>query len=94
MAVPAYFSVKILWGLLAGIYSKNCAARRTANPNPQNATASDCGRFFSILVVVQQIANTLAARQINPDKAHGFELVWMHFGHADDEAQLRAIRLK
>ena len=45
-------------------------------------------------VVVQQIANTLAARQINPDKAHGFELVWMHFGHADDEAQLRAIRLK
>lgn len=45
-------------------------------------------------VVVQQIANTLAVRQINPDQAHGFELVWTHFGYADDDAQLRAIRLK
>jgi hypothetical protein len=48
-AMPAYFSVKILWGLLAGAYSKNCAARRAANPNPQNATVSDRGRFFGIL---------------------------------------------
>ena len=45
-------------------------------------------------VVVQQIANTLAVRQSNPGKTNGFELVWTHFGDADDDAQMRAIRLK
>ncbi len=45
-------------------------------------------------VVVQQIANTLAVRQINPNKVDGFELVWTHFGYADDDPEMRAIRIK
>ncbi len=45
-------------------------------------------------VVIQQIANTLAVRQINPHKVDGFELVWTHFGYVDDDAELRDIRIK
>ena len=45
-------------------------------------------------LVLQQIANTLAVRQIISHAVDGFELVWTHFGYADDDEQLRAIRLK
>ena len=45
-------------------------------------------------LVVQQIANTLAVRQIVTHGVEGFELVWTHFGYADDDAALRAMRLK
>ena len=45
-------------------------------------------------LVVQQIANTLAVRQIVPCGVDSFELVWTHFGYADDDAELRDIRLK
>jgi anthranilate 1,2-dioxygenase large subunit len=45
-------------------------------------------------LVLQQIANTLAVRQIVTHGVDGFELVWTHFGYADDDEALRAIRLK
>ena len=45
-------------------------------------------------LVIQQIANTLAVRQVLPKGVGNFELVWTHFGYADDDAELTAIRLK
>ena len=45
-------------------------------------------------LVVQQIANTLAVRQIIPRGVDKFELVWTQFGYADDDAQMQAIRNK
>ena len=45
-------------------------------------------------LVVQQIANTLAVRQIIPRGVGKFELVWTQFGYADDDAQMDAIRNK
>jgi anthranilate 1,2-dioxygenase large subunit len=45
-------------------------------------------------LVVQQIANTLAVRQIVPYSVESFELVWTHFGYADDDDAMQEIRLK
>ena len=45
-------------------------------------------------LVVQQIANTLAVRQILTHGPGAFELVWTHFGYADDDAEMDMIRLK
>jgi anthranilate 1,2-dioxygenase large subunit len=45
-------------------------------------------------LVVQQIANTLAVRQIVTDGTDGFELVWTQFGYADDNNEMRDIRVK
>ena len=45
-------------------------------------------------LVLQQIANTLAVRQINPTAVDAFELVWTQFGYVDDPPDLRAMRLK
>ena len=45
-------------------------------------------------LVLQQIANTLAVRQIVTHGVGGFELVWTHFGYADDDEVLRGMRLK
>ena len=45
-------------------------------------------------VVIQQIANTLAVRQTNTAGVDGFDLVWTHFGYADDDQQMRDMRIK
>jgi anthranilate 1,2-dioxygenase large subunit len=45
-------------------------------------------------VVVQQIMNTLATRQIRPKAPDEFELYWTYFGYADDDAETTATRLK
>lgn len=45
-------------------------------------------------LVVQQIQNTLAVRQLLPKGVDRFELVVTHFGYADDDAEMIAIRLK
>jgi anthranilate 1,2-dioxygenase large subunit len=45
-------------------------------------------------LVVQQIANTLAVRQIVPYGTDAFELVWTSFGYADDDDEMTRIRLK
>lgn len=45
-------------------------------------------------LVLQQIANTLAVRQVLPKAVDRFELVWVYFGYADDDAEMTAIRLK
>ena len=45
-------------------------------------------------LVLQQIANTLAVRQIVTHGPDAFELVWTHFGYADDNDAMTAIRLK
>ncbi len=45
-------------------------------------------------LILQQIANTLAVRQIVTHGPEAFELVWTQFGYADDDAQMQAIRLK
>ena len=45
-------------------------------------------------LVIQQIANTLAIRQIVTDKTDGFELVWTQFGYVDDDQEMRDIRVK
>lgn len=44
--------------------------------------------------VIQQIHNTLAVRQVLPKSASEFELVFHFFGYADDDEELRALRLK
>jgi anthranilate 1,2-dioxygenase large subunit len=45
-------------------------------------------------MVVQQIHNTLAVRQVLPKKVDEFELVFHFFGYQDDDPELRALRLK
>lgn len=45
-------------------------------------------------LVLQQIQNTLAVRQIITKGTDAFELVWTHFGYADDDAEMQAIRRK
>ena len=44
-------------------------------------------------LVIQQIANTLAVRQIVTYGPDAFELVWTQFGYQDDDDAMRAIRL-
>ncbi|MCB1749684.1 MAG: Rieske 2Fe-2S domain-containing protein [Gammaproteobacteria bacterium] len=44
--------------------------------------------------VIQQIHNTLAVRQVLPKRADEFELVFHFFGYADDDAELRRLRLR
>jgi anthranilate 1,2-dioxygenase large subunit len=44
-------------------------------------------------LVIQQINNTLACRQILPKGSDSFELVFHLFGYADDDQDLRAMRL-
>ncbi|MFP5464077.1 MAG: aromatic ring-hydroxylating dioxygenase subunit alpha [Gammaproteobacteria bacterium] len=45
-------------------------------------------------LVIQQIQNTLAVRQIVPKGRDAFELVWTYFGYKTDDEELRNIRLK
>ncbi len=45
-------------------------------------------------MVIQQIHNTLAVRQVLPKSAGEFELVFHFFGYADDDDEMRALRLK
>ncbi len=45
-------------------------------------------------LVVQQIQNTLATRQILPKGPDRFELVFTFFGFEDDEEEMRRIRIK
>ena len=44
-------------------------------------------------LVIQQINNTLACRQLLPKGPDEFELVFHLFGYADDDPELRAMRL-
>jgi anthranilate 1,2-dioxygenase large subunit len=45
-------------------------------------------------LVVQQIQNTLAVRHIIPRGLDHFELIFTFFGYADDDEELRAMRVK
>jgi len=45
-------------------------------------------------LVLQQIQNTLAVRQVLPKGKDEFELVWTCFGYTDDSEEMRNIRLK
>ena len=45
-------------------------------------------------LVLQQIQNTLATRQVLPKAPDQFELIFTYFGYEDDDEELRAIRLK
>ncbi len=45
-------------------------------------------------LVIQQIHNTLVARQLLPKGPSNFELIFHFFGYADDDPQLRAMRVK
>ncbi|GAB7389138.1 Rieske 2Fe-2S domain-containing protein [Bacillaceae bacterium] len=45
-------------------------------------------------LVVQQIHNALAVRQLLPKGPEACELVWTHFGYADDDEQMTLMRLK
>ncbi len=45
-------------------------------------------------LVIQQIHNTLVARQLLPKGPDGFELVFHFFGYEDDDADLRRLRIK
>jgi phenylpropionate dioxygenase-like ring-hydroxylating dioxygenase large terminal subunit len=44
-------------------------------------------------VIFQRIANTLATRQIRTKSPNEFELYWTYFGYADDDEELRRMRL-
>ena len=41
-----------------------------------------------------QVGNVLELEQIRPKSAHEFELYWIYFGYADDDAELRQKRLQ
>ena len=45
-------------------------------------------------LVIQQIHNTLVARQLLPKGPDHFELVFHFFGYEDDDAELRKLRIK
>ena len=45
-------------------------------------------------LVIQQIHNTLVARQLLPKGPNNFELVFHFFGYEDDDAELRKLRIK
>lgn len=45
-------------------------------------------------LVAQQIANTLATRQIVTHGPDAFELIWTYFGYVDDTPEQRAMRIK
>lgn len=45
-------------------------------------------------LVLQQISNTLATRQILPKGVDRFELVWTQFGYVDDDEEMDEIRIK
>jgi len=45
-------------------------------------------------LVIQQIHNTLVARQLLPKGPDSFELIFHFFGYADDTPQMRALRIK
>jgi anthranilate 1,2-dioxygenase large subunit len=45
-------------------------------------------------LVLQQIHNTLVARQLLPKGPNNFELIFHFFGYDDDTAEMRALRIK
>ncbi|MGQ0696870.1 MAG: aromatic ring-hydroxylating dioxygenase subunit alpha [Panacagrimonas sp.] len=45
-------------------------------------------------LVVHQIANSLAVRQMLPRAVDQMELVWTYFGYADDSSEVRTSRLR
>ena len=45
-------------------------------------------------LVIQQIHNTLVARQLLPKGPDAFELVFHFFGYEDDDAEMRKLRIK
>ncbi|NKF22626.1 anthranilate 1,2-dioxygenase large subunit AndAc [Solimonas marina] len=45
-------------------------------------------------LVIQQIHNTLVARQLLPKGPNNFELIFHFFGYEDDTPELRALRIK
>jgi anthranilate 1,2-dioxygenase large subunit len=45
-------------------------------------------------LVIQQIHNSLVARQLLPKGPNNFELIFHFFGYADDTRELRALRIK
>jgi len=45
-------------------------------------------------LVLQQIRNNLVVRQIVPTGPEGAEVVWTHYGFADDDAALTELRLR
>ncbi len=44
--------------------------------------------------MIQQIHNTLVARQLLPKGPNAFELVFHFFGYEDDDADMRKLRIK
>jgi anthranilate 1,2-dioxygenase large subunit len=45
-------------------------------------------------LVIQQIHNTLVARQLLPKGPNSFELIFHFFGYTDDTPELRKLRIK
>jgi anthranilate 1,2-dioxygenase large subunit len=59
----------------------------------EEATTNHIQSIFPQLVL-QQIHNSLVARQLLPKAPDRFELVFHFFGYADDTPELRALRIK
>ena len=45
-------------------------------------------------LIIQQISNTLAVRQVLPKAPDRFELIFTYFGYEDDDEEMQEIRLK
>ncbi|WP_372720556.1 aromatic ring-hydroxylating dioxygenase subunit alpha [Immundisolibacter sp.] len=72
-----------------------------ADPSLLNGRKGEWGDDVTLVImslmpnlVIQQIQNTLAVRQIVPKGRDAFELVWTYFGYKTDDEELRNIRLK
>lgn len=51
-------------------------------------------QFLFPSLIIQQISNTLATRQLVPLGVDRFELLVTYFGYEDDDAEVRAMRIK
>ena len=68
-----------------------------ADPAGRNRGPEFEGLFIQTIfpcLIVQQIANTLAVRQVLPKAPDRFELIFTYFGYEDDDEDMREIRLK
>ena len=45
-------------------------------------------------ILFQRLSNTLATRTIRPHSPDEFDLYWTYFGYADDDAELREMRIR
>lgn len=68
--------------------------RETVSQRYEFGDISICGLQLFPSAFLQQHANALAIRHIIPQSPTSVELSWTYYGYADDDAEMRRLRLK